>query len=235
MEIKLRDLEILLSMLVLQAKEDKDIAKVALEDDCYWNIDCKDKFNLNIKNPSFNIGSLADDLQNINLVLANEKEPNFIDFERLANLLLYIAYAYSKMVRESLYKLDANLSDTEYLKRLSSQPVLKSKKCDAGLSGIEVDINDLVTLLNKLVLKVKDQGITKIALEDDEYWDINDDDKFSMYREAEAAVVGTLVNDLEAIQPVLSKKCRPSITDYSRLANLLVYVCYTLLKKSKEH
>ena len=204
MEIKLSNLEMLLSMLIIKIKL-QGITKVALKDDFYWNMDCEEKFNLKNKKLDFTIGSLVDDLQSIAQVLFKRCIPTLLDFDRLANLLVYLGDTLSK----------------------------KKIKLSGELDDIEIELSDLELLLNALILKAKDYGITEVILEEDCYWNITHSDKIAITDEGPPLInIGSLVEDLQNINLVLSNKQELSFADFDRLANLLVYVGYALIKTS---
>src|SRR3990167_85224 len=168
----------LLSMLIIKIKL-QGITKVALKDDFYWNMDCEEKFNLKNKKLDFTIGSLVDDLQSIAQVLFKRCIPTLLDFDRLANLLVYLGDTLSK----------------------------KKIKLSGELDDIEIELSDLELLLNALILKAKDYGITEVILEEDCYWNITHSDKIAITDEGPPLInIGSLVEDLQNINLVLSNK-----------------------------
>jgi hypothetical protein len=94
MKFKIDDLEVVLKKLLQKAKN-SNINEVEISHDYYWNIDLSIKYEID-KNPDLDVGSLKDDIESLNKLIKNSKNPDILDFERLGNVLIYISEYISK-------------------------------------------------------------------------------------------------------------------------------------------
>lgn len=80
----------------LQAIIDKSkmngLKQIEIKDDLYWNLPPEESFNLCNSTPQITVGSIIDDYDCIKQMM-QENTVTPVDFERLAHLLLVIAYS----------------------------------------------------------------------------------------------------------------------------------------------
>ncbi len=95
MIVKLDELKNILEILISKAENSK-IKKIEIDNDYYWNISTDDRENFTVDQPEVCVGSLYDDLQELNKVLNKQNQPTPLDFERLGNILIFLGNKISK-------------------------------------------------------------------------------------------------------------------------------------------
>lgn len=92
--ITVNEFEILFNKFLNQLRNDK-IEKVSIDEDLYWVID-EDQWLDFETEPGKHVGSFAEDLKVLRLIIDGELRPSYIGFERISALL--------RVVGDKLYK-----------------------------------------------------------------------------------------------------------------------------------
>lgn len=100
---------------------------------------------------------------------------------------------------------------------------------------MEIKLDDVKTMVDILVNKAKDQGISVIKL-NDYYWSFPADERENMTeKDPPSPVVGSLVDDWESIMKVINGINPPSIIDFERIGNILISVGESIHKSDKTY
>jgi hypothetical protein len=82
----------------------------------------------------------------------------------------------------------------------------------------------MITAIHMLVNKAKNQGISKVEL-NDYYWLVAADERENVTSpEKPSLVVGSLVDDWESILKMINGQYPPTIVDFERLGNILIAI-----------
>ena len=92
-----------------------------------------------------------------------------------------------------------------------------------------VEVKDIKKLCNQLLQKLEDLEIDKIELNNDLYWNTLSDDRENMNKEPKIGV-GSLVDDIESLNKILSNENPLTIIDFERIANVLIAIQEKMLK-----
>ncbi len=91
-EIQKEDVKKILSILMdkLEASDDN----IILYKDLYWNITDEELYNVYKDPAGFTTGSLVEDWEFLQQVLRNEREAIVYDFNKMANILRFVAQSF---------------------------------------------------------------------------------------------------------------------------------------------
>ena len=98
---------------------------------------------------------------------------------------------------------------------------------------MKITIEDLLKILELLISKAEHSGIETIEVNSDYYWNISSEDRENFTTDKPDVCVGSLYDDLQELQKVLSKKNPPTILDFERLGNILIFLGNKISKSDK--
>lgn len=78
--------------------------------------------------------------------------------------------------------------------------------------------------LEMILTKAEDSGLKEIKIDKDYYWTIDADDRINFTTDQPEICTGSLCDDLEELQKVLSKTNPLTILDFERLGNILIFI-----------
>lgn len=95
MKIKIDDLEKIMEKLFQHLRNQK-VSELVINEDYYWNIDIKERYNPYQKPTNFDLGQLEDDWNELLKIINSDSEPLSYAFVWVSNLLRIIG---EKIVR----------------------------------------------------------------------------------------------------------------------------------------
>jgi hypothetical protein len=85
---------------------------------------------------------------------------------------------------------------------------------------MKVNIDEIQKITSLLLSKLKESKGSEIEISNDYYWDISQDELYSLYEEPKNITLGQLSDDLEELQR-LAKSDDAIMYDLKRLSNIL--------------
>lgn len=89
--MKIKDLELVLSLLILKIKEDNS-SEVEIDADLYWDIQLDDIYNPYVIPKDMTLGQLSDDWQELLRLLDQDLAPINHDLKRIASILRALSH-----------------------------------------------------------------------------------------------------------------------------------------------
>ena len=90
MVVKIDDI-IKFSLMFAQRAKERDMSEIELPGDFYWSVSYEDRQNV-YKDPELGMGSLIDDMQEIQEVLNGKRDMTNLELDRLANIILSVSH-----------------------------------------------------------------------------------------------------------------------------------------------
>lgn len=90
MEIDLGELKTIINRLLDHAIDKRGVTSVRLEKNYYWNISEESRYDMAIKVPDFDVGSLVDDWGFVSHLLDKESDPIVYQLTEVAPILRYV-------------------------------------------------------------------------------------------------------------------------------------------------
>jgi len=96
-----------------------------------------------------------------------------------------------------------------------------------------VKLNDLNKILELLLAKADNSGFREVKIDKDYYWSIDADDRINFNTDQPEICTGSLYDDLQELHKVLTKKTMPTILDFERLGNILIFIGNKISKSDR--
>lgn len=93
---------------------------------------------------------------------------------------------------------------------------------------MNIHVHHLEMVFQKVISKLKEDGIDHITLNHDLYWFLSNKDSYDMKFSVEKPLVGSLVDDWNELEKVSNDKQITTYVDFERLSSILKAICEEL-------
>jgi hypothetical protein len=93
---------------------------------------------------------------------------------------------------------------------------------------MEIQTRQLEIIFQKIISKLKEDGIDRVELNQDMYLFLSNRDSYEMNQVVEKPLIGSLVDDWEELKKISEDKQIMTYVDFERLSSILRAVCEEL-------